>query len=128
MDITAWSLQLGERARDDRLRDRPRYDNLYLLTTKYSTWLSHSGYGGEQSSNFYHWRAGLWEVVPQALESVKGSLICKYWESTQRILQAYREGAVFGDAHCGERYTGRSHRVNKLTLGIDHHYPRETFN
>ena len=35
--------------------------------------------------------AGLRKVVPQALESVRGSSICKYWERTQRILQAYRE-------------------------------------
>ena len=36
------------------------------------------------------------EVVPQPFESVKGSLI---WE---RIPQAYRNGAVFGGAHCCE--------------------------
>ena len=49
------------------------------------------------------------EVVPQALESVKGSLICKYWERTQRILQAYREGAIFGDADYRQKVY-RSHR------------------
>ena len=44
------------------------------------------------------------EVVPQALESVKGSLIYKYWERIQRIFQAYREeGAVFEDAFCREK-------------------------
>ena len=53
------------------------------------------------------------EVVPQALESVNGSLICKYWERTQRILKAYREGAIFRDADYREK-------VCKLTLGIDH--------
>ena len=45
-------------------------------------------------------RLGAREVVPQALESVKGSVICKYRE------QAYR-----GVAHYRERC---------ITLGIDH--------
>ena len=40
-------------------------------------------------------------------------------ERTQRILQAYNEGAVFED-------TPYSHRHGKLTLGIDH--PLEAFN
>ena len=52
---------------------------------------------------------GLREVVPQALESVKGSLICKFWERTQRILKAYWEGAVFGDAAYTQQVY-RSHR------------------
>ena len=35
--------------------------------------------------------AGLRETVPQALESVKGSLICKYWEYTPRgVYRNYR--------------------------------------
>ena len=49
------------------------------------------------------------DVVPRALESVKGSLIRKYWERTQRILQDYREGAVFEGAHYREKVY-RSHR------------------
>ena len=49
------------------------------------------------------------EVVPQVLESVKDSLICKYWERTQRLLQAYREGAIFRDADRREK-VHRSHR------------------
>ena len=49
------------------------------------------------------------EVVPQALGSVNGSLICKYWERTQRMLQAYREGAIFGDADYRQKVY-RSHR------------------
>ena len=44
-----------------------------------------------------HALAGLREVVPQALEYVKESLIYRFWKRTQRILKAYREGAVFGD-------------------------------
>ena len=38
-------------------------------------------------------------VVPQILESVKGSSICEHQKRTQRTLQAYMEGAVFGDAN-----------------------------
>ena len=54
---------------------------------------------------------GLREVVPQALESVKGSLICK--ERTQRILKAYREEAVFGDAAYKQQvYRSRRHVHN----------------
>ena len=45
---------------------------------------------------------------PSSLGSVKGSLICKYWERTQRILQAYMEGAIFGDADYREK-VHRSH-------------------
>ena len=37
------------------------------------------------------------EIVPPALESVKGPLICMYPELKQRILLAYREAAIFGD-------------------------------
>jgi len=33
----------------------------------------------------------------EALESVKLSLIHKYWLRTQRIVEAYRTGAKFGD-------------------------------
>ena len=40
---------------------------------------------------------GLPEVFPRALEAVKGSLICKIWECTRRILKVYREGAAFDD-------------------------------
>ena len=50
-----------------------------------------------------------WQVVPQALESVKGSLICKFWERTQRILKAHREGAVFGD-EAYKQQVYKSHR------------------
>ena len=32
-------------------------------------------------------------AVPHALKSVKGPLICKFWERTQRAPEAYREGA-----------------------------------
>ena len=41
---------------------------------------------------------GLREIVSHALESVKRSLICKFWKPSQRIVKAYREGAMFGDA------------------------------
>ena len=43
-----------------------------------------------------------WEVVPQAFELVKRSLICKYRERARHILQASRKGVVFGDAHYSE--------------------------
>ena len=56
-----------------------------------------------------HALAGLREVVPQALEFVKGSLICGFWERTQRILKAYREGAMFGDEAYKQRVY-KSHR------------------
>ena len=47
---------------------------------------------------------------PQALESAKSSLIRKHCERSQRILQSYREGADFGDAHY-------RHHLVQLTLG-----------
>ena len=59
------------------------------------------------------------EVVPQALESVKGSLIYKYWDCTQRILEAYREGAILG-MHTTGKGCVEATAVFKLTLGIDH--------
>ena len=63
---------------------------------------------------------------PSALESVKGSIICKYWERTQRILQAYREGAILGMHTTGKRCIEAT-AVFKLTLSID--YPaHEAFN
>lgn len=37
---------------------------------------------------------GLRHVVPRALESIKGSLIYKYWKRIQRIPKAYMRGAV----------------------------------
>ena len=42
---------------------------------------------------------GLQEVIPQALESIEGSLICKFWERSQRILKAYGWGAVGDEAY-----------------------------
>ena len=38
-------------------------------------------------------------ITGSRIGEVEGSLICKYWERAQCILPAYREGAVFGDAH-----------------------------
>ncbi|KAA8910532.1 hypothetical protein FN846DRAFT_917608 [Sphaerosporella brunnea] len=70
---------------------------------------------------------GLMEAVPEALESVKRSLIFKYWRRAQRIIQAYREGVTFGDKDT-ERgsipVTGGSHSEsqaqmgNKLIIGV----------
>jgi hypothetical protein len=56
---------------------------------------------------------GLRQVVPKALESVKPSLIFKYWRRTQRIIQAYREGAVFGDKQYKERVYTSHRRVSQ---------------
>ena len=52
---------------------------------------------------------GLQEVIPQALESIEGSLICKVWERSQRILKAYGWGAVFGD-EAYKQQVFKSHR------------------
>lgn len=52
---------------------------------------------------------GLRQVLPEALESVKPSLIFKHWRRTRRIIQAYRDGATFGDKQHKERVY-KSHR------------------
>ena len=70
--------------------------------------------------------AGLREVVPQALELVKGSLICKNCERAQHMPQAYREDAALGMHTTGKRCTEAT-AVCKLTFGIDHS-AHEAFN
>jgi hypothetical protein len=62
---------------------------------------------------------GLREVVPKALESVKPSLIFKYWRRTQRIIQAYRDGAVFGDKEYKERVYKSHRRTSQRQPGAD---------
>ena len=62
--------------------------------------------------------SGLREVIPQALEPVKGSLICKFWERTQRILKAYREGAVLGEAACKQQVDRIHRRVQIGFTGV----------
>ena len=53
-------------------------------------------------------------------------IIHKYWERTQRIIQAYRGGVIFGMYTTGKRCIEAT-AVFKLPLGID--YPaHETFN
>ena len=54
--------------------------------------------------------ANLREVIPQALEFVKGSPICRFWGWRQRILKAYREGIVPGD-EAYKQQVYKSHRV-----------------
>ncbi|KAA8904277.1 hypothetical protein FN846DRAFT_984801 [Sphaerosporella brunnea] len=52
------------------------------------------------------------EAVPEALESVKPSLLFKYWRRTPRIIQAYREDVTFGD----EEYKGRVYTGHRRVL------------
>jgi hypothetical protein len=59
------------------------------------------------------------EAVPEALESVKPSLIFKYWRRTQRIIQAYREGATFGDEEYRARVYTSHRRVSQREPGAD---------
>lgn len=61
---------------------------------------------------------GLREIIPEALESAKGSLARMYWERTQCMLQAYREGAVFGDAPYRRKLSALTNRRMKLSTGI----------
>ena len=61
------------------------------------------------------------EVVPQALESVKGLIIRKYWERTQRILQAYREGAIFWMHTTGKRWIKLLGAIEYPRLGSRDH-------
>jgi hypothetical protein len=46
--------------------------------------------------------------MKDALESVRPSLIFKYWARTQRITEAYRSGSIFGDEEYKKVY--KSHR------------------
>jgi hypothetical protein len=59
------------------------------------------------------------EAVPEALKSVKPSLILKYWRQTQRIIQAYREGATFGDEEYRAPVYTSHRRVSQRKPGAD---------
>ena len=65
---------------------------------------------------------GLREVVLKAVESVKGPLICKLWERTQRILKASREGAVLVMQHTNSRCIGLTgvYIIQVEIVGADH--------
>ena len=61
---------------------------------------------------------GLWEIIPEALESAKGSLARMYWERTQCMPEACGESAVFGDASYRGKLLALTTRRMKLSTGI----------
>ena len=59
----------------------------------------------------YNIRA-LRKMVPDCLESVKPTLIWKFWAWTERMMRAYREGIAYGTPEFKQKVTKtyRSHR------------------
>jgi len=51
-------------------------------------------------------------MVPDCLESVKPTLIGKFWAQTERMMRAYHEGIAYGTPEFKEKVTEtyRSHR------------------
>jgi len=60
----------------------------------------------------------------EALESVKLSLIHKYWLRTQRIVEAYRTGAKFGDEEYKQKVYTSHRRVRIAEAEGDVEWPR----
>jgi len=71
-------------------------------------WGAAKHYAGQRCG--YHIRA-LRKMVPECLNSVKPTLIWKFWARTERLMRAYREGIAYGTSDFKEKVTKtyRSH-------------------